>query len=333
MQNAILQLQNNPEMVFPYPKLAVNPVKKPKQEGPRVVQMQPKESGGEKVKKPARLPEDRRRNHGKNTTDDRKSKVARIAIIACSVAVLLAIGILAMLLLNPFDNDGKMVTVPDLAGRVYNNLPSYPGLTIEIGAEVYDSYREAGQIISQDVATGTSVVKGTTIYVTVSKGPEPKIYKMKDVIGKAEAEAYTILTQMGIELKVDVVYEYKPGVKIGIVFNTKPAKDAVLTEGQTITLYVTEPATVEKSTMVDVVGKTETLAKNLLNGNKFNNIKIEYVASDTIPAGIVISQSVEKDKKIDVRKEIVLVVSSGPAVENPPAGEAVPDTTDAGNVG
>ncbi len=323
LQNAILKLQNNPETTFSYPKLAVKPRKAPKPEGPGVVKMQPKESVDVKAKKPAKLPEDRRKGNNKNAPEDRKTKVARIAIIACSAAILLAIGILSVLLINNSSENGeKMVEVPDLVGRVYSNLPSYPGLVIE-STEVYDSYHEAGKIISQDVPSQSMVKMGTTIYVTVSKGVEPKTYYMKDVIQMAEAEAYTVLTQMGIPLDIKIVYEYKPGIKIGIVFKTDPAKDIKLTEGQTVTLYVTEAANVQKENMVDVVGKTEAQAKALLNANKFENIKIEYVESNTVPAGTVISQSITKGTKVDIRKEIVLEVAVAPA-EEPTTEETIP---------
>ena len=324
LQEAIEQFQKNPRMVFPYPMPEAAPRKAPKTDAPRVVQIPQK---GEEKKKPAKLPEDGRKRSGKNAPEDKNTKVARIAIIACSVATLLAIGILTVLLLNPFSSGDKMVSVPNLSGRVFATLPSYPGLTIAIGEEVYDSYYDVGQIISQDVSVGSSVLKGTTIYVTVSKGPEPKIYHMKDVVGKMEAEAYTILTQIGVRLEIKVVYEEKDAsVKAGIVLRTDPAKDTVLTDGQTITLYVSKSKTIEKSQIPSqIVGKTEGEALKLLKANKFENVMVEYVESDTVPAGSVVRMSEKAGDKVDIAKLITLYVSSGPAPTEPPTEETQPE--------
>ena len=205
LQNAIVQFQNDPEIIFPYPKLAVTPRKVTKPEGgPRVVKMPQKDSGESKKKGPAKLPEDRRKVNSKNAPEDKKTKVARIAVIACSVAILLAITILAVLLIggNPFNSSNKKVEVPSFVGRVHSELPPHPGLTIEIGAEVFDNYYPAGVIISQDVPAHSTVDKGTKIYVTISKGTEQKTYYMKDLVGKTKEEAETILRQMGYSFTI-----------------------------------------------------------------------------------------------------------------------------------
>ena len=324
LQEAIQQFQNNPQMVFPYPMSAVTPRKAPKTEDPKVVQMPQKDA---EEKKPAKLPEDKRKMRNKNVPEDKKTKVARIAIIACSAAIVLAIGILVFLLTNPFGASDKMVAVPDLSGRVFEMLPSYPGLTIAIGAEVYDNFYEAGQIISQDIDEGTSVVKGTTIYVTVSKGVEPKTYYMKDLVGKTEAEARTILAQIGVRLDIEVVYEEKDAnIKAGLVLRTIPAKDEVLEENQKVTLYISKSKTIVKAPIPSqVVGKTESYAIALLKANKFENVMVEYVESETVPAGKVISMSEKAGDKVDIAKLITLYVSSGPAPTDPPAEETPSD--------
>jgi len=327
LQNAIVQFQNNPETVFPYPKKAATPRKKPKTEGPQVVPIPQKE---EKEKKPAKLPEDRR-NQANPAKEDKKSRVASVAIISCTVAILLASAILVILLLNgnPFSGSEKMVSAPDLSGRVFAELPSYPGLTIKIGAEVYDNFYAAGQIISQDVVKDSKVPKGTTIYVTVSKGVEPKTYYMKDVVGKAEAEAYTILTQMGARLEIDVEYEYEPYVKAGLVLRTDPEKDTLLTEGQKVTLYVSTTKTVIKETIPNhIIGKSESSALALLKANKFENVQVEYVVSETVSAGQVISMSEREGSKVDITKLITLYVSAAPEVTEPPTEETVPEVTE-----
>lgn len=72
---------------------------------------------------------------------------------------------------------GNQVAVPNLANKNYDAAKtelSNAGLGEEMHAYVYDS-RPAGTVISQSVAAGTVVNKGTTIKLTISSGPEPAV--------------------------------------------------------------------------------------------------------------------------------------------------------------
>jgi serine/threonine-protein kinase len=331
LAEAIEQFQNDPDTVFPYPMLQIAPRKSAQSEESRVVKMQPKNKSAEK--KPVKLPEDSRRKTNANNRGGKNTNVARVAIIACTAAILIAIGILVLLLSGSlFGSGDKMVSVPNLNGKMFDTLPSYPGIKIEIGDEVYDNFYEVGTIISQDVAAESEVIKGTTIYVTVSKGPEPVIYKMKDVVGMYEAEAYTILSQMGIRLDIQPPeYVVTEAVKPGRVIRTAPEKDTVLQEGQTIILYVAKSKTVEKAQMIDVENLHVDDAIARLKLNKFENVKIEYVEDGTVAEGTVLKQSVDKGTKLDITKEIVLKVATAPAPTEPPTEPTQPDTNTEGN--
>ena len=139
MAEAIEQLQNDPETVFPYPMLEISTRRTSSEEGPKVVRMQQKNKPAEKT--PVKLPEDKRRKTAQNDKSGKNTNVARVAIIACTAAILIAIGILVLLLSgNLFGSGEKMVSVPDLNGKMFATLPSYPGVKIEKGTEVYDNF-------------------------------------------------------------------------------------------------------------------------------------------------------------------------------------------------
>lgn len=328
LAEAIEQFQNDPEIVFPYPMLEMETPRNKSQEESQAIR-NPQRNVDNKVVK---LPEDSRNRQSKERKTVKNTNVARIAIIASTVAILIAIGILVLLLSgNLFGNGDKMVSVPDLNGKMFATLPSYPGVKIELGEEVYDNFYQAGAIISQDVTAGSEVIKGTTIYVTVSKGAEPIIYTMKDVVGMYEAEAHTLLTQMGILLDIKIEYEVTDSVKAGRVIRTAPEKDTVLQKEQTVIIYVAKAKTIVKEYVPEVVGMNVDAAIAKLKANKFENVKIELVEDATVNEGTVLRQSEAKGTKLDITEEIIIWVSTLPAETTPPTDAAPTDGNTEGN--
>ena len=328
LAEAIEQFQNDPEIVFPYPMLEMETPRNKNQEESQAIR-NPQRNVDNKVVK---LPEDSRNRQSQERKTVKNTNVDRIAIIASTVAILIAIGILVLLLSgNLFGNGDKMVSVPDLNGKMFATLPSYPGVKIELGEEVYDNFYQAGAIISQDVAAGSEVIKGTTIYVTVSKGAEPIIYTMKDVVGMYEAEAHTLLTQMGILLDIKIEYEVTDSVKAGRVIRTAPEKDTVLQKEQTVIIYVAKAKTIVKEYVPEVVGMNVDAAIAKLKANKFENVKIELVEDATVNEGTVLRQSEAKGTKLDITEEIIIWVSTLPAETTPPTDAAPTDGNTEGN--
>lgn len=327
MAEAIEQLQKDPDIIFPYPMLDLGTRKTPAAESAnaaRSTRNKPVE------KRPVKLPEDNRRKTAKTGNTGKNTNAARVAIIACTSAIVIAIGILVFILTGTLSGLERPVPVPDLKGKTFSTLPSYPGVHIELGGEVYDSFFAAGTIISQDIEAGTSVMSGTTIYVTVSKGAEPIVYTMKDVVGMYEAEAKTILEQMGIRLNIKPEYEISETVKAGRVIRSVPEKDTTIEPGQEVILYVAKAKTVIKEYMPNVVGSDEATAIAKLKANKFENVKIEYVEDATVTPGKVIRQSESKGTHLDVSEEITIWVSAAPTPTEPPT-EPPTDPTQPGN--
>jgi serine/threonine-protein kinase len=69
------------------------------------------------------------------------------------------------------------VKVPSVTGSSYDSakslIESY-GLKVSRGEDQYSSTVSSGTVISTSPASGTSVAPGTTVTITVSKGPEPQ---------------------------------------------------------------------------------------------------------------------------------------------------------------
>ena len=63
--------------------------------------------------------------------------------------------------------------------------------------------------------------------------------------------------------------------------------------------------------MIDVVGKEQEDAEDMLEEEGFTNVKVELESSETLKAGLVIRASVEKDEEVDSESEIIIYVSTG----------------------
>jgi len=327
LQQAIEQFQKDPTTVFHYPMLNVGKRRKNAGEKSRETKNANKDGEDEMKKQPAQLPEDNRNKHSQQGRGKKASKLETIAIVSCVVAILVACLVMVLFMNNPFGSGAKMVKVPDLVGRNYENLPSYPGLDIKLKEEVYDDFYAPGMIVFQETEAKSSVPKGSTIYVNVSKGSAPKHYYMRDVVGMYQAEAQQVLTQIGIRLTIKIEEVIDETVKAGKVISTVPEKEAELKDGQQIVLRVAKAKTVVTARMMKVVGMNIDVALTRLKANGFENIKKEYDSTSTKPEGQVVSQSVSEGTNWDISKEITLTVAGMPPETEPPTepgGETLP---------
>lgn len=74
------------------------------------------------------------------------------------------------------------------------------GLSVVVADQIFDD-SPAGQVVSSDPVPGTSVPKGTTIKVTISKGPA--LIEVPNVVGKKTDDATKILTDLGFDVKIN----------------------------------------------------------------------------------------------------------------------------------
>lgn len=150
--------------------------------------------------------------------------------------------------------------------------------------EAYDENVAAGQIISQSVEAGNEVDEGTVIKLVVSMGPAA--FEMPDVLGDRYDEADKTLTALG--LVVNVEYEKNDDVPENSVIRVDITAGTSVKRGDTVTITISSgKKTID---VADVVGKTETDATTVLNGQGFKVTALENFDFN-VEAGKVISQS------------------------------------------
>lgn len=264
--------------------------------------------------------------------EEGRSRAATIAIASCVVVGIVAVIIFLVLLAQGgLFKQADMVSVPSLVGQNYETLRDYSGIVVvRQGGEYSDEYAK-GEIIYQYPLAGDEVVSGTKVFVKVSLGTEPPVKTMEDLVNLKAEEAEKFLDGLKLGLHVIRREENSTDIAAGYVTRTSPEKSQPLSEGQTITIWVSTGPEVIFEEMRDVVGMSFENALSILDANGFSNVRQNPVDSDR-PKGEVVGQSVEKYEKIDVTTLIILDVSTGvpeiPTDPSEPTGGDSPEPTE-----
>ena len=266
----------------------------------------------------------RTRQEDDEEEEEGRNRVAAIAIASCVVVGVIAIIIFMVILIQGgLFAKQTYVQVPSLVGQLYENLREYPGIVVvRQGSEYSDEYQK-GEVMYQHPSPGIEVVSGTKVFITVSLGEEQPD-EMKNLVKMKSENAEKFLDGLDLGLHIIIREENSSDVPAGYVTRTSPAEGEPLTEGQTVTIWVSNGPEITLAMVPNVVGKDIQEAIRTLEANGFKNIGQNPVDSDR-PKDQVVSQSAEKFVKIDVTTLIVLDVSTGvPEMSTEPTDPIVP---------
>ena len=257
-----------------------------------------------------------RQSYQQREAERRKSKNLMIAMIACGSALLLTIIIMIVVLAG--GNNGSepvMLQVPDFIGEIYAELDQrdYPGLVLVDKKYEFNDEHPAGEIIDQDPTEGTQVKSGTEINLIISSGPMTD--EMLDLVGKSKDNAKELLDTLK-DLGLTVVFdeEFSTEVEKGNVCRTEPGVGAILTKGQTVTLWISQgPRT---AVMGDLVNRTKADAQVLLDNMEGMNLKVRFEeeSSEEVEAGKVIRTEPAKGEAVVAGAEVIVYISSGSGI-------------------
>ena len=127
------------------------------------------------------------------------------------------------------------VTIPPIAGKdikVVTKQLQKLGLVVDIKDQIFDA-SAIGSVISSDPTPGSSLKKGETVHLVISKGPPP--VPVPNVVGLDVEVAKTTLTNAGFEV---VVENYVPLVVLNQVYSQDPAGGSLAPPGSTIILKI-----------------------------------------------------------------------------------------------
>ena len=127
------------------------------------------------------------------------------------------------------------VTIPGIAGQDISKVKAQLaklGLKTEIASEIFDASPE-GSVISSDPVPGQTVPRGTTVKLTVSKGPP--LVAVPDVVGKKKATAIKLLQDAGFTVNAVNMWSY---VVLNEVWEQSVKAGTMAPRGSTITIRI-----------------------------------------------------------------------------------------------
>ncbi len=120
--------------------------------------------------------------------------------------------------------------------------------------EIFHDEVAKGKVVLQSVTPGKQVPKDTEIKVTISKGPEPRLQKVPDLIRHTLDEARSILKELNLLLNEDdVEQKFAAGFLKGQITNQKPVSGTEVKEGTKISVVINNgPGPVQRSAEVKI---------------------------------------------------------------------------------
>ena len=235
-----------------------------------------------------------------------------IAIIAgiFAAAVLLVV-LLFKLILGDFGPAGsnKSYTVPDVRGKTVEEAQEAEGVkdifTVHVqGMRKTDEY-QPGQIVEQDPIAGRTRKSNFVIEVYVAEEPEKVL--MKDLTGMEYRQAWVLLTDLGMSLKIESREEFSDKYGANAVIRTEPAADEPLTAGQTVIIYYSKgPESVVVPTFTG-----QNIADATKNARDLGLIvgEITYDPYNIAEPGQVVEQSLKPTSEVPGGTKISFTVS------------------------
>ena len=187
------------------------------------------------------------------------------------------------------------------------------GFDVEVEpAAVFDERIPAGHVVRQDPAPGDRVLRGTTVALVLSKGPDRR--SVPTLAGSTREAATSALAAVG--LRVGEVTEEFSAEPLGTVLRSDPEVGASLRPGTAVALVVSKG--VEQLPVPDVRGQERAAAEAALAEAGFTTTVTEAF-DEQVEAGRVVDQS--PSSGIAGRgSAVALVVSRGPDLQTVPGG-------------
>lgn len=179
------------------------------------------------------------------------------------------------------------------------------GFKVRFGTSEYDDKIPLDSVIRTDPGPGDRAGKGSTVTVTLSRGPD--VHAVPTVKGKSLEEAQSLLKAANLEVGT-ISQRYHETIREGRVITTDPVAGELKARGSAIDIIVSRGP--RPITITDYTGKKASTAEKALTELGFSVTRTEEF-SETVEAGVVLSQS--PNSGTGFKKDVIeIVVSKGP---------------------
>ena len=229
-------------------------------------------------------------------------RVKRNRTIAAALALIIPIS-LWFVLIGP----GAKVMVPSVVGSSQNSsikALSAVGLKSSI-TQVFSEDIAPGKVIKSNPEGGRKIGENGTVRLIISKGPER--YLLPNVEGLT-LDAVTSLYQSFPLPKFKVTESFNTKIPKDLVITSNPKPGTQVRRDQEVEIFVSKG--IEQINVISFVGRQADEALSTLVEAGFK-VSQSYTYSESILAGIVISQNPESNGALPKGSKIELVISKG----------------------
>lgn len=217
----------------------------------------------------------------------------------------------------------EYVACPNLIGATYNEAAGIllgSALNMGMTSYAYSDSIEANRIMDQQYAPGTVLKNGTTVSITVSKGPE--MVEVLSVAGKKLEDAKKTLEEAGFVVEVTEVYDAE--IESGYVIEQDLEAGTTVKKGETIVLTVSKGGETILPVLKDAGEKEAT---DVLKGMGYTVNVIFEDTDDYNLNKIVKSMSPDGGTSLEPGSEVTLIVYRYVAPETEPSSSETAPTT------
>ena len=295
-------------------------------------------NGGNQQEEPANVRPVSVREVSEETYQRRRVRSRRVSILSGVFGVVLVMLALFVFLWNFWVKDlfadAERVAIPQFEGKQYEDamqeLKSNPDqdvfrihVTYTVNADVPE-----GQVISQEPDAGKTVVPdsdGIDVELKVATGMMTQ--PIPDVRNMEVSDACDALTEMGFVVEREAAPS--DSVTKDYVISTNPAAGENLASGSTVYVTYSSGPEVRYVTMKNLIGMTESNAKNTISSLGLSFGTSSAVYNDQYGEGIVVWQSVSSGESVAEKTKVYLQVSKG--TKEAPEPDNAGDGTETGD--
>jgi beta-lactam-binding protein with PASTA domain len=212
---------------------------------------------------------------------------------------------------------GSTVDVPDVVGltlEAASKMLDSLGLEGRQGDVRPDREHPAGIVVIQNPLAGHAVKKGRRVYLTVSGGEET--VDVPSVRGRTLRDATFLLERTGLRLG-DVSHAASAEYPLNTIIEQGYAPGAKARKEARVDVTVSLGPVALSIAVPDLIGKTLTEAKKLLEGAGITLGNITYIPSPNLLPNTVIEQFPHAGELVEAKQAIDLVVVQGAEQKKP----------------
>ena len=212
-----------------------------------------------------------------------------------------------------------LVRIPDVKDETKENAKyrlEQEGFLVDFAETYHDTVKE-GKVIKTSPDVGTEQPKGSTVYITVSKGKETKMTTVPKIVNTTRENAEVALKNAGLSAG-SITEAFSDTVAAGNVISQSVADGTSVEEGVTVDLVISKGP--EKVTMPNLWGNPKDRAIEKLHALGLS-VEVYEEYSDEIE-GRVFKTNPAADEKVAPGSMVQIYLSKGPKEESSETSES-----------